>query len=237
MKSKFILAIAIIFTVVTTILFSNYLKDLDKKYKSDNNLVQVVVLKQDIKKNQVVTKDMLELKSYSENAVLPEALKDTKGIEGSFALVDMRAGEMLFADRFTTQTKEKEVLARKIGKGNRAVSIGVNYVKSVSTIIEPEDFVDIIYSKKDANGAFTTSTLLENVRVLAVGQRIAEPQNSASASDTAKSIVQGSNNNNDSGQARYSSITLELNPKQVEQVTNAEMSGDLKFVLRSKLEQ
>lgn len=235
MKSKFILAIAIIFTVVTTILFSNYLKDLDKKYKSDNNLVQVAVLKQDIKKNQVVTKDMLELKSYSANAVLPEALKDTKEIEGSYSLVDMRAGELLFADRFTTQTKEKEILTRKIGKGNRAVSIGVNYVKSVSTIIEPEDFVDIIYSKKDANGTFTTtSTLLENVRVLAVGQRIAEPQ--SSASDTAKSIVQGSNNN-DSGQARYSSITLELNPKQVEQVTNAEMTGDLKFVLRSKLEQ
>jgi len=234
MKSKFILAIAIIFTVVTTILFSNYLKDLDKKYKSDNNLVQVVVLKQDIKKNQVVNKDMLELKSYSANAVLPEALKDTKGIEGSYALVDMRAGEMLFADRFTTQTKEKEILTRKIGKGNRAVSIGVTYVKSVSTIIEPEDYVDIIYSKKDTNGTFTTSTLLENVRVLAVGQRIAEPQNSAS--DTAKTVVQGSSNN-DSGQARYSSITLELNPKQVEQVTNAEMTGDLKFVLRSKLEQ
>lgn len=234
MKSKFILVIAVIFTVVTTILFSNYLKDLDKKYKSDNNLVQVAVLKQNIKKNQVVTRDMLELKSYSTNAVLPEALKDTKGIEGSYALVDIRAGEMLFADRFTTQTKEKEVLTRKIGKGNRAVSIGVDYVKSVSTIIEPEDFVDIIYSKKETNGTFTTSTLLENVRVLAVGQRIAEPQ--SSASDTAKTIVQGSNNN-DGGQARYSSITLELNPKQVEQVTNAEMTGDLRFVLRSKLEQ
>lgn len=237
MKSKFILIIAIVFAVVTTVLFSNYLKSLDDKYKKDNNLVQVVVFKQDIKKNQLVTKDILELKSYSSSAVLPEAIKNIKDIEGSYTLIDIKAGEMLYKDRFSDQSKEKELLTRKIGKDNRAVSIGVTYVESVSTIIEPEDYVDVIYSFKEtsgsSNGKFTTSTILENIRVLAVGDRISEPSiTTAVAANTAKNAGQSNG-----GQAKYTSVTLELTPKQAEQITNAEENGDLKFVLRSKYDQ
>lgn len=234
MKSKFILIIAIVFAVVTTVLFGNYLKSLDDKYKKDNNLVQVVVFKQDIKKNQLVTKDMLELKSYSSSAVLPEAIKNIKDIEGSYPLIDLKAGEMLYKDRFSNQTKEKELLTRKIGKDNRAVSIGVTYVESVSTIIEPEDYVDVIFSFKETSGAnngkFLSSTILENIRVLAVGERISEPSNTTAA--TVKNAGQSNE-----GQAKYTTVTLELTPKQAELITNAEENGDLKFVLRSKIEQ
>jgi len=235
MKSKLILILALVFTVITTVLFNNYLKNLDNKYKNDKNMVQVVVLKQEVKKHQKITVDLLELKSFNSNSVLPEAIKEIKDIDGSFTLIDMKAGEMLFSDRFTNQTKEKELLTRKIDKGNRAVSIAVTYVEAVSTIIEPEDYVDVIYSVKNTNGAsnglFTTSTILENIRVLAVGERITESANTITAAST-KNAVQSSENQN-----KYTSITLELNSKQVEQITNAEENGDIKFVLRSKLEQ
>lgn len=230
MKSKFILILAIVFTVITTFLFNNYLRNLDNKYKNGNNLVQVAVLKKDTKKNQIITNDMLELKSYNSSSVLPGTVKNIKDIEGSYTLIDMKAGELLFPDRFTKQSVEKEYLTRKINEGNRAVSIAVTYVESVSTIVEPEDKVDVIYSKKLPDGTFESMTLLQNIRVLAVGERLTESPKSSTI-DTAKKEVQASTN-----QAKYTTLTLELDPKQAEQITNAEENGDLKFALRSEFE-
>lgn len=233
MKSKFILIAAVVFAIITTILFSKYINSLDKKYKNDKSLVQVVVFKQDIKKDQKVTQDMLENKSYNLNSVLPGAIKSMKDIDGSYTLVDIKAGEQLFTDRFTNQTKEKDVLSRKIKEGNRAISIAVNYVQSVSTIIEPEDYVDVICSIKSSNGTYLTTTLLENIRVLAVGERLTESKNITAADSTKNAVASASSGT----QTKYTTITLELNPKQAEQITNAESNGDLVFDLRSKLEQ
>lgn len=230
MKSKFILIGAMLLAIATTVLFGNYIKSLDNKYKNDKNLVKVVVLNQDVKKNQKITEEMLEIRSYNPNSVLPEAIKNKKDIIGSYTLIDMKAGEVLFVDRFTNQTKEKQFLTRKISEGMRAVSIGVTYVESVSTIIEPEDYVDVIYSKKNPDESFTTSTILGNVRILAVGERIT-PKNT-----TVQADVQNAAQSN-VGQIKYSSITLELNPVQAQQITNAELSGELKLVLRSELEK
>ena len=230
MKSKFILILAIVFTVITTFMFNNYLRNLDNKYKNGNNLVQVAVLKKDVKKNQIITNDMLELKSYNSSSVLPGTVKNIKDIEGSYTLIDMKAGELLFPDRFTKQSVEKEYLTRKINEGNRAVSIAVTYVESVSTIVEPEDKVDVIYSRKLPDGTFASMTILQNIRVLAVGERLTESPKSSTI-DTAKNEVQASTN-----QAKYTTLTLELDPKQAELITNAEENGDLKFALRSEFE-
>lgn len=233
MKSKFILIGAIVFAIATTVLFSKYIKTLDTKYKNDKSLAQVVVLKQDVKKNQKVTGNMLEIKSYNSNLVLPAAIKSIKDIEGNYTLIDMKAGELLFADRFTNPTKETESLTRKINDGNRAISIAVTYVESVSTMIEPEDNVDVISSVKNSSGVFATSTILENVRVLAVGERITESKSTTTADNT-KNAAQSASNGS---QAKYTTITLELNPVQADQITNAEENGHLKFVLKSKHEQ
>lgn len=231
MKSRIILIAALVLAVVTTVLFSNYLNKLDSKYKSDKSMVQVVVLKQDVKRNQKVTLEMLESKSYSLDSVLPEAIKDVKDVDGSFALIDMKAGEQLFKERFINQREENEYLTRKISSGMRAISIEVTYVEPVSTMIEPEDYVDVIFSVKNQDKYSPTYTLLENIRVLAVGERISESRDANTVAD-AKNSVQSSG-----GQAKYMSVTLELTPKQAEQITNAELNGELKFTLRSELEK
>lgn len=230
MKSKFILIGAVLFAIATTILFSNYLRSLDNRYKKDKSLVQVVVFKQDVKKDRKVTGDMIETKSYSLNSVLPGTIKNADDIIGSYTLIDMKAGEMLYPDRFTNQAKEDKVLTRKITEGDRAISIAVNYVQSVSSMIEPEDHVDVIASVKNpANQLYGTITILQNARVLAVGDNLTESQNNSTSANT-KNTTNGT-------QGKYSSITLELNPKQAEEITNYEENGDLNFILRSSLEQ
>jgi pilus assembly protein CpaB len=226
MKSKYILILALIMAIVTTVLFRQYLQQLDKKYRDSQNLVEVVVAKQDIKKNQKVVQDNLEYKFVNAESVLPEAIKKPSDIVGSYAITDIKAGETLLSIRFTNQIQEKELITRKIKEGYRAVAIEANYVESVSNLIQPEDYVDITFSEKSGSG-IATQTLLENVRVLAVGKRIIPKENMTQEQASAPQQNQG--------QAEYSSVTVELKPEDIVKLVNADEKGDIKFVLRSKM--
>lgn len=230
MKSRNILILALIMALVTTFFFSRYLKQLDKKYKSNDNRVSVVVAKQPITRNQRVTKEMLEIKDLSIDSVHPEAIKKVEDIVGSYALTDMKQGEVLFPSRFTNQFKETEYVTRKIREGLRAVSIEVNFVESVSNLIEPEDYVDVVFSEKIGTGGSSTQVstqiLLQNVRVLAVGKRIVS---SEEQSDSVEVEAKAGD------EVEYVSVTLELKPEDTARIINADEKGNLKLILRSKV--
>lgn len=231
MKSRNILIAALIMAIITTVLFRQYLKELDKKYKANQHKVSIVVPKQNIGKYQKVTPELLELREFSEDSVHPEAIKTAGEVVGSYALADMKVGEILFASRFTNQFKENELIARKIREGYRAISIETNFVESLTNMIEPEDYVDITFSEKLEqpinNNPIKTESLLENVRVLAVGKRIVESE----------AINKGSNagGQQQANQVEYNSITVELKPEDILRIVNADERGNLKFVLRSKI--
>jgi len=168
----------------------------------------------DIKANQKVTSDMLESKDVSAGSILSDAIKKNSDLVGKYAVTDLKAGEVLYPIRFTDLVTEDKDLTLKIAEGARAVSIGVSDVTAVAKMIQPEDYVDIVYT---INGQ--TSMLMENVRVLAVG----------------KSLVDTNTSKEDSAAADYGTITLQLYPGDVVKVVNANETGSLKFVLRGKL--
>lgn len=230
MKSRNILIAALVMAMITTVLFRQYLKELDKKYKAAQNKVSIVVAKQPISKNMKVTKEMFEYREFSTDSVHPEAVKKIEELEGNYALTDIKTGETLFASRFTNQFKEKELITRKIKEGYRAIAIEVNYVESVATMIEPEDYVDITLSEKLPqpinNNPIKTDIILENVRVLAVGKRIIPKE---------ETVKTGSGGEQGSAQVEYNSVTLELKPEDIVKIVNADERGNLKFVLRSKI--
>ena len=217
MKSKYILIVALIMAIVTTVLFRQYIVNLDNRSKAAQKIVSIVVPKIDIKKNQLVTKDMLEFKEFSAGSVHPQAIKKIEEVAGKYAVTDMKAGEVLFASRFTDQFKENQVITRKIQNGNRAVSIAVNDIKSVTKLIEPEDYVDVVCT---TNGQ--TSIILQNVRVLAVGKRLVATTTTANTGEAAAA-------------ADYGTVTLELNPADTVKIINADETGNIKFVLRGQL--
>ena len=70
MKSKYILVIALIMAIVTTVLFRQYLVSMDKKAKAANKTITVVVAKVDIQANQLVTREMLEQKELSAGSLI-----------------------------------------------------------------------------------------------------------------------------------------------------------------------
>lgn len=239
MKSKYILIAAFVMAIITTILFRQYIVGLSNKYKNSQKTVSIVVSKVDIKKNQVVTKDMLEIKQFHTDSVHPQALKKIDDIVGEYALTDIKAGEVLFASRFTNQFKENQLITRKIRDGYRAIAIAATDVEAVSDLIQPEDYVDVIYTQVNKSDPNNTQTvvLLQNIRVLAVGKRISETASASTNSSNSTNSTTGTDktaqNNQTSGD--YASVTLELKPEDVVKIANADEKGDIKFVLRSQL--
>lgn len=215
MKSKIILVIALIMAIITTVLFRQYLISMDNKAKAANKAVTVVVANVDIKANQKVTSDMLVEKEVSAGSILAEAIKKTSDVVNKYAVTDLKAGEVLYPVRFTDLVTENENLTLKIAEGARAVSIGVSDVSAVAKMIQPEDYVDIVYTAEGGQ----TSILLENVRVLAVGKTLTNAPTDEENAETAD----------------YGTITLQLYPGDVVKVVNASEVGSIKFVLRGKL--
>jgi pilus assembly protein CpaB len=214
MKSKFILIIALIMAIITTVLFRQYLISMDNKAKAANKTVTVVVAIVDIKANQKITNDMLVEKEVSAGSILTDAIKKSSDVVNKYAVTDLKAGEVLYPVRFTDLVTENKDLTLKIAEGARAVSIGVSDVSAVAKMIQPEDYVDIVYTKDNQ-----TNILLENVRVLAVGKTLTDVATGKENAETAD----------------YGTITLQLYPGDIVKVVNASEAGSIKFVLRGKL--
>jgi pilus assembly protein CpaB len=101
----------------------------------------------------------------------------------------------------------------------RAVATAISADTSAGGFILPNDFVDVIMTRRsdtgNAGSGFTTETILKNIRVLAIDQTIQEDE------EGKKTRV---------GQT----ATLELTPQQAEIITVAQQMADrLTLALRS----
>ena len=117
-------------------------------------------------------------------------------------------------------------LSADIKRQMRAISINCAGAASVSGMVRPNDHVDVIgtfdlsdpmKSSGPKAKSLVTSTILQNVLVLAVGKQ------------TAKMRAQ------EAGTAGYSTVTLEVTPREAEVLAFAEqMKGRLVLTLRNR---
>ena len=116
--------------------------------------------------------------------------------------------------------------ARTIPEGERALSIPVDSISAVSNLIDANDRVDIIASFRfpDQEGRTSmdtvTLTLLQNVTLLAVGQKLAIP----SRYDSAATLQERSKT--------YATVTVSVTPKEAELLVFAMQKGKLTLTLR-----
>ncbi len=117
---------------------------------------------------------------------------------------------------------DRGFLAAVLAPGYRAVSIGVNPVSGASGLIFPGDHVDLILtqdfqkSEEPISRRSVSETIVTNVRVLAIDQRLQE------ASPDPKAQI-----------AIPRTVTVEVLPKQAEMINVAVQLGSLSLALRS----
>ncbi|BAN25699.1 Flp pilus assembly protein CpaB [Caballeronia insecticola] len=116
-------------------------------------------------------------------------------------------------------------LAATLKPDMRAVSVAVDDVSGNAGLIQPGDYVDLLLTQQmdrrtdSPELAVSSETVVEHVRVLAVGSEIKRPNNSGGDADVA--VV------------RARTVTLEVTPRMGEVVAVAARLGSLSLALRS----
>jgi len=220
MKSKIVLFLAIVMGLITTYFFYNYMKAYDQAAVVNTNMTEIVVAKQDIKKNQKISQGMVMPAQVPSSGVHPQAVRNPSEVEGMYALADITANEPLLTHRLGNEKEENLFVSRKVQQGYRAVSVGLNFVQSVSNLIEPEDWVDVVFTEPPPKGMdqlqINTVLLLSKARVLAVGRRMLETTP-------------------EEPYVEYTSVTLELKPEDAVKLINASEKGNIQLILHTKV--
>jgi len=115
-------------------------------------------------------------------------------------------------------------LAATLKPDMRAVSVAVDDVSGNAGLIQPGDYVDLLLTQQmdrrteSPDLAVSSETVVEHVRVLAVGSEIKRPKNDGDA---------------DVAVVRARTVTLEVTPRMGEVVAVAARLGSLSLALRS----
>ena len=234
MKRKIVLIVALIAGVLATLLSRLYLaaKDAEVKELKDSIMrrygtMEVLCFLNEVPAGTVLSKSDLGLKNVPAIGMRGQALtaENVTDVVGRKLLLGHRRGEVLFWSDVEGGNPAAKGLSADIKKTMRAVSINCSGAASVSSMVRPNDHVDVI-GTFDFDGAagkrnFVTCTMLQNVLVLATG------------SETAKR-TEGTGG----GAGRwgaYSTVTLEVTPREAEMLAFAEqMKGRLVLSLRNR---
>ncbi len=234
MKEKIIPVISLLIGLLAFALTLNYLKSEQRRLrKIEENIyknaqkVRVMAAANDIPSGTIIRpKDLGTILVYKNsvgnNVVLPQ---DAKMLFGKKATYRINAKEPIFWSYIEGGLNAAKGLAAIIKPGMRAISLSVSGAEAVSGMIQPNDRIDILgtfpFPAKDAQteGEMETVTLtiLQDVSVLATGQKLANSQTSEY-----------------SGRNAYSTITVEVTPREAELLVFAQqMKGRITVSLRN----
>jgi pilus assembly protein CpaB len=191
----------------------------------DDTKVQILVATKDLALGERITPEALAWRDWPRDGLNPAYVQQSaqpKALE-SFANTVVRApllaGEPVIAAKLVT-ADTRGVLPALLTPGMRATSFTVNPDTGVAGFVLPEDRVDIALTRMTTRGegqaqveVAVVSTVLENVRVLAIDQAFEAPANT-------KNVV-------------GTTVTVELTPRDVERLELADRLGDISLSLRS----
>jgi pilus assembly protein CpaB len=150
-----------------------------------------------------------------ESSIPSGAIIRIADVEGKIATAEMLPGEMLLRQRFVDH-ESGSTLAALVEKKMRAVTVRVDDVIGVGGFLLPGNYVDVLASRLERGSRRAiTETVLRNVKVLAVDQ-------------TAKT------DENDPVVVR--AVTLEVSPKQAEELVKRMEEGTIQLTLRNPLD-
>ncbi len=191
--------------------------------------VEVLVAGRDVPAGAVLQAGDLRLDKWPQSAITPRLATrgggrdPVPGFVGKVSRFAIAQGEPVTEGSVFAQSAAG-LLAGMLAPGMRAVSVAISDTSAVSGFVTPGDRVDVVlgadigrdegkHIEAGPIAQFAAETIMEDVGVLAIDQRIARGRDSPA--------MQGK------------TATLEVTPKQAEILTAAGMMGQLSLVLRS----
>lgn len=224
MRTKTILLLAVIMAIVTTGLAYYYLSNsVPAGSVKGAKPLTVVHTITPISPYQTITDAMVEEIQIPFSESYSSAYSKKSDVVGKVAAGAIAQGEILFSHRLLANQDEIKQLSYTVAPGKRAVSIAVNFVTSVSNLIEPRDRVNVIvtYKPVEKGDPWKTETVLQDIPVLAVGQRLLPKPSTTGAENVDQ-------------QKEYKAVTLEVTDDQSKALILASEKGSVHLSLRSK---
>lgn len=237
LRKILLLAVAALLTILTVWSVRSYLDgqkaELDARARSLQQKpaaqgTMVLVAKNDLPTGSFIKPEHLRWQPWPDDGASNYVRQGNRRLEefvGSVVRARVAAGEPI-TDGRVVKPDDRGFMAAVLTPGMRAISVAVNPTSGISGFVLPGDRVDLILThaiKSENSGGgggggdkqdrHASETILSDLRVLAIGQKIQE-------SKSGETIVAGT-------------ATLEVSPKQVEMVAVAIELGKLSLSLRS----
>jgi pilus assembly protein CpaB len=169
---------------------------------------------------------------YAEKDVPKTAILDEKQALDRPLLFPVSANEAITSTKIATTTGASG-LAATIEVGKRAISVPINDSSGVSGLIQPRAHVDVLFSKTGSMAEAVTTTILENVEVLAIG-RTTEAASSAAAATAA--AVAANQTATRAPTPAATVATLLVSPEEARKLEFAKNQGKISLTLRNPLD-
>ncbi len=181
------------------------------KREAPPEMTQVVVASRDLKVEEVLKEDMLQVVSIPKSQAPAGAFGSPTEVVGRWIQIKMLAGEPIIAPKLAPKELPPGIIGR-IPPNMRALAVEVNEQTGVSGFVLPDHRVDIVQGRNEGSGnGMGAVTILQNVQVLAVGQVTTRPED--------KSLL-------------VRTVTLAVTPEQAETLVEARSRGPLSLSLR-----
>lgn len=189
-------------------------------------LVKVVVAAVDMPLATTLKPELLKVVDWPVSAQPQGTYKDVPALEGRVTGVALVAGEAVVEARLSTKGSGAG-MAALIPPNMRAMTVQVNTVIGVSGFIHPGDLVDVITTmqapllqpRRTGVGSdqqeYRSKIVLQNIRVLAVGERLVTENNKPE---------------------NVPAVTLLVSPEESERLALASTQGKLQLTMRSQMD-
>lgn len=182
------------------------------------DVVSIVAAAKDLPVGKRIEASDLKLVTLDRKDLPNGAFLKTTDVVDRAVSVPVAANEPLLKGKIAAKGSG-EGLTALIEPGSRALSVQVNEISGVSGFIQPGTRVDVLFTRVFSNGDAATTTILQNVKVIAYGRQL-DPSAKVDPRDTSRPTV----------------ATLLVTQDQAERLVLAEQRGRIQLALRNSLD-
>lgn len=214
-KSLILMIIALACGLVASIGISQILEKRSTE-KVAVQTVRILIAQGEIKVGEVIDSRSIALEKWPKNKVPSGTLTSLDEVKGRRTRQQIFEGEPILEGKLIREDELDQEASERIRSGYRAVTVKVQEDVAVGNLLKPGDTVDVLVflKKNDSIPGTMMKTILQNVRVFAVNDRMDRLTNEMGKNIKAKTV------------------TLEVKPSQVELISLADSIGRIRLSCR-----
>lgn len=207
-----VLIVAVVLAGVATFSIWSFLRSNQQEMERIKaTMADVVVAAENIPLGSTIEQRQLKTIKWPKADVPPGTFQDPALLIGRTVVGDVIAGEPLFEAKLASADSKGGMMAYIIPEGSRAMAVAVNDVAGVAGFVLPSSSVDVVVTTETRGGAKISKIVLQNLRVLAVGQMMEEKEGKA---------------------IKVPTVTVSITPEDAEKLALAGNIGSLQLLLR-----